>query len=79
MFVLSGLEKVYEIGTVFRAEKSHTTRHLTEFTGIDFEMGFIKDENDVMDVIENYAVFLLNELAKLSELTLPFMYFTNLS
>ncbi len=52
MFVIGGLEKVYEIGPVFRAEKSHTTRHLTEFTGIDFEMGFIKDENDVMDVIE---------------------------
>src|SRR3989344_5594818 len=58
MFVVSGLEKVFEIGTVFRAEKSHTTRHLTEFTGIDFEMGFIKDENDVMDVIERYLRFL---------------------
>src|SRR3989344_541550 len=54
MFVVSGLEKVFEIGTIFRAEKSHTTRHLTEFTGIDFEMDFIKDEHDVMDVIERY-------------------------
>src|SRR3989344_1082388 len=54
MFVMSGLEKVFEIGTIFRAEKSHTTRHLTEFVGIDFEMGFIKDEHDVMDVIERY-------------------------
>ncbi|KHO46761.1 MAG: aspartyl-tRNA synthetase [archaeon GW2011_AR3] len=54
MFVISGLEKVFEIGTIFRAEKSHTTRHLTEFVGIDFEMGFIKDEHDVMDVIERY-------------------------
>ncbi|MDO8556762.1 MAG: aspartate--tRNA(Asn) ligase [Nanoarchaeota archaeon] len=63
MFVISGLEKVYEIGPIFRAEKSHTTRHLTEFTGIDFEMGFIKDEHDVMDVIALYFQFLLTELS----------------
>ncbi|MBU0470592.1 MAG: aspartate--tRNA(Asn) ligase [Nanoarchaeota archaeon] len=62
MFVVSGLEKVYEIAPIFRAEKSHTTRHLTEFTGVDFEMGFIEDENDVMDVIEKYFIFLLSEL-----------------
>ncbi|MBI2671699.1 aspartate--tRNA(Asn) ligase [Candidatus Woesearchaeota archaeon] len=62
MLVLSGLEKVYEIGTVFRAEKSHTTRHLTEFTGIDFEMGFIKDEQEVMDVIEEFIKYLLKEV-----------------
>jgi len=52
MFVMGGFERVMEIGQVYRAEKSHTTRHLTEFTGVDFEMGFIKDENDVMEVIE---------------------------
>jgi nondiscriminating aspartyl-tRNA synthetase len=52
MFVMGGFERVLEIGQVYRAEKSHTTRHLTEFTGVDFEMGFIKDENDVMDMIE---------------------------
>lgn len=52
MFVVSGLEKVFEIGPVFRAEKSHTTRHLTEFTGIDFEMGFIESEEDVMKALE---------------------------
>ena len=59
MFVVSGLEKVFELGTIFRAEKSHTTRHLTEFTGIDFEMAFIKDEHDIMDLIEKYLKFLL--------------------
>lgn len=64
MFVISGLERVYEIGSVFRAEKSHTTRHLTEFTGIDIEMGFIKDEHDVMDVVENYFKYLLESLNK---------------
>ncbi len=62
MFVVSGLERVYEIGEVFRAEKSHTTRHLTEFTGIDIEMGFIKDENDIMDILEELMKYILKEV-----------------
>ena len=64
MFVVSGLEKVYDIGPIFRAEKSHTTRHLTEFIGIDMEMGFIQDENAVMTVVEEYLKFLLAELKR---------------
>ncbi len=52
MFVAAGLERVYEIAPVYRAEKSRTSQHLTEFTGIDFEQGFIKDEHDVMDTVE---------------------------
>ncbi|MBT3262534.1 aspartate--tRNA(Asn) ligase [Candidatus Woesearchaeota archaeon] len=60
MMVAAGFEKVYEIGPVFRAEKSHTTRHLTEFTGLDMEMGFIKDVGDVMDVIEDLFKYTLN-------------------
>ena len=62
MFVVSGLEKVYSIEPIFRAEKSHTTRHLTEFTGIDLEMGFIENENDVMNVVERYFHFLLSSI-----------------
>jgi len=64
MMVCAGFERVYEIAPVFRAEKSHTTRHLTEFTGVDFEMGFIKDENDVMDVIEGMCRRILEGLKK---------------
>jgi aspartyl/asparaginyl-tRNA synthetase len=64
MFVGGGFEKVYEIAPVFRAEKHHTSRHLCEFTGIDFEMGFIKDENDVMDVIENLMFHILRWIQK---------------
>src|SRR3989344_3054798 len=62
MMVCAGFERVYEIAPVFRAEKSHTTRHLTEFTGVDFEMGFIKDENDVMDVIENMFKYTISNV-----------------
>lgn len=64
MFANGGFERVFEIGQVYRAEKSHTTRHLTEFTGVDFEMGFIKDENDIMDVIEEMMKY---TLAKVKE------------
>ncbi|MFH1608026.1 MAG: aspartate--tRNA(Asn) ligase [archaeon] len=62
MFVMGGFERVVEIGAVYRAEKSNTTRHLTEFTGVDFEMGFIKDENDVMDIIEEMMKYVLDKI-----------------
>ena len=41
-------ERVFEIGPVFRAEKHDTSRHLNEYTGIDFEMGFIESFRDLM-------------------------------
>ncbi len=62
MFMNGGFERVYEIAPVFRAEKSHTSRHLTEFTGIDFEMAFIKDEKDVMSVAEKMFINLITNL-----------------
>jgi nondiscriminating aspartyl-tRNA synthetase len=46
-----GLDKVFEIGPYFRAENSHTVRHLTEFTSVDIEAAFL-DYEDVMDVVE---------------------------
>ncbi len=63
MFVTGGFERVYEIGPIFRAEKSHTTRHLTEFTGVDFEMGFINDYDEVMDLIEEMFIYLMSNLS----------------
>jgi tRNA synthetases class II (D, K and N) len=38
MAISADMERVYEIGPVFRAENSHTRRHLCEFTGLDLEM-----------------------------------------
>ena len=64
MFVAGGFERVYEIGPIFRAEKSNTTRHLTEFTGVDFEMGFINDYTDIMDMIDNMFKNLLTNLSE---------------
>lgn len=43
-------ERVFTFATAFRAEKSSTTRHLSEYTSLDAEMGFIKDHTDIMRV-----------------------------
>ncbi len=45
-------ERVYEVAPVYRAELSHTSRHLSEYLSLDVEFGFIEDETDVMDVQE---------------------------
>jgi len=51
LMVGSGLERVFEIGPIFRAEEHNTPRHLNEATSIDFESAFT-DHNDAMDVCE---------------------------
>jgi nondiscriminating aspartyl-tRNA synthetase len=43
-------ERVFTFATAFRAEKSATTRHLSEYTSLDIEMGFITDHTDIMAV-----------------------------
>jgi aspartyl-tRNA synthetase len=43
---------VFEIGPVFRAEKAHTHRHLTEFVGLDLEMAFMEHYHEVLDVLD---------------------------
>lgn len=50
-----GLERVFEISNFYRAEKSHTGRHLSEFTSVDIEAAFM-DYNDVMDVLESLVM-----------------------
>lgn len=64
MAMASGFEKVFITGPIFRAEESFTTRHMTEFTGWDFEMSFIKSHNDVMDAEEKMIVSGFEEVAK---------------
>ena len=50
-----GLERVFEISSFYRAEKSHTGRHLSEFTSVDIEAAMM-DYTDVMDVLESIIV-----------------------
>ena len=62
MLVGSGYERVFEIGHVYRAEEHNTSRHLNEYVSLDFEMGFIDDENDVMDIEEEFIIYLFEEI-----------------
>ncbi|MFB5627622.1 MAG: aspartate--tRNA(Asn) ligase, partial [Nitrosarchaeum sp.] len=50
-----GLERVYEISNFYRAENSHTGRHLSEFTSVDIEAAFM-DYNDVMNILESLVI-----------------------
>ncbi|OHD37320.1 MAG: aspartate--tRNA(Asn) ligase [Spirochaetes bacterium GWD1_27_9] len=61
----SGFERVFEVGPVFRAEMSNTVRHLSEYTSMDLEMGFIKDEQDIIDMQENLLKYMFTEIKKL--------------
>ena len=56
-------EKVFEIGTVFRAEPSETTRHLSEVTQMDIEMGFATEE-DVWKVFDGLVPHIYSSVKK---------------
>jgi nondiscriminating aspartyl-tRNA synthetase len=49
--MVGAFERVYEIGQAYRAELSATTRHMTELTMLDIEMGFVKDHDEVLDMV----------------------------
>lgn len=49
--MVGAFERVYEIGHSYRAEPSATTRHLTELTMLDIEMGFVESHQEVMDMV----------------------------
>lgn len=53
MAMASGFERIFEVGPVFRAEKSFTSKHTTEFTGFDLEFSYIDSFRDVMRMEEN--------------------------
>jgi nondiscriminating aspartyl-tRNA synthetase len=46
--MVGAFERVFEIGPVYRAEQHDTTRHLNEYISMDFEMGFIASEQDLI-------------------------------
>jgi nondiscriminating aspartyl-tRNA synthetase len=61
---VGAFERVFEIGTVFRAEPHFTTRHVNEYTGLDAEMGFIESFSDVMDQLEKTMQQILLNITK---------------
>jgi aspartyl-tRNA synthetase len=52
MAMASGFERIFETGPVFRAEKSYTSKHTTEFSGFDLEFSYITSYRDVMHMEE---------------------------
>jgi len=62
MAICGDLQRVFEIGPVFRAENSNTNRHLCEFTGLDMEMEFKDHYFEVLDLIGNLMVYLVENL-----------------
>jgi len=61
MAMAAGFEKVFEIGPVFRANPSHTTRHDTEYTSLDVEMSWITWK-DLMAFEESWIKYVLEQL-----------------
>lgn len=55
-------DRVFEVAPVFRAEKHNTTRHLNEYIGLDFEMGYIDSFEDVMAMETGFLKFTMELL-----------------
>ena len=62
--MVGAFERVFSLATAFRAEKSATSRHLSEYTSLDMEMGFIKDHLDVMEVETSLMRYTANYIQK---------------
>jgi len=57
-------ERVFAIMPFFRAENSHTARHLTEGKHLEFEMGFFDHWHEVLDVLEGFIKFMVSHLQR---------------
>lgn len=62
MAMASGFERIFEVGPVFRAEKSYTSKHTTEFTGFDLEFSYIESYKDVMKMEETLLIHALTKV-----------------
>ena len=62
MAMAAGLERIFESGPVFRAEKSYTNKHATEFTGFDLEFSYIDGVEDVMKMEEELLAYALKRV-----------------
>ena len=56
MAMCAGFEKVFEIAPAFRAEKSNSYRHTTDFTSFDIEMSYLNNLDELMDFEENLFI-----------------------
>lgn len=64
MMVAAGFERVFEIGHVYRAEQHDTNRHLNEYISMDLELGFINNQEDIMNLEEELLKFIIDKVEK---------------
>lgn len=64
MAMCAGFEKVVINTPVFRAEKSHTKKHATEFSGFDIELSYVSSQEDVMKFEEELLAYAIGEVYK---------------
>jgi aspartyl-tRNA synthetase len=64
MAMTAGLGRIFEIGPVFRADPSFTSRHATEFTSVDIEVSWIDSHEDVMAIQEQLMVRAISAVAE---------------
>ncbi len=60
--MVGAFERVFEVGPAFRAEPSMTTRHLSEASMLDVEIGFIESHDEVLQVVEKMVYSVLNRV-----------------
>jgi nondiscriminating aspartyl-tRNA synthetase len=64
VMVASGLERVFEIGPVYRAEKHDTPRHINEYVSMDLEMGFIESEAELIQLEQGLLAHIFEAVAR---------------
>lgn len=62
MAMAAGFDRVFEIGPVFRANPSFTSRHDTEFTSVDFEVSWIDSHEDLMSIEERWIQYFMQRI-----------------
>ncbi len=64
MAMAAGLDRIFETGPVFRAEKSYTNKHATEFTGFDLEFSYVCSVEEVMHMEEELLTYAFGKVAE---------------
>ncbi len=64
MAMASGFERVFECAPCFRAEKSHTNKHATEFTSFDLEFSYVESFHDVMKLEEEMLTYMIRRVSE---------------
>lgn len=60
--LVGAYERVYEIAPAYRAEPSATTRHMSEVTMLDIEIGFVKNHDEVLDMVGDMTIYALKKV-----------------